>query len=88
LIPNEHIQMNRPSKHPSVDLNVEIEWRKGSPYYKGRLMRYDYVAARLAASGRRIEELLGILALLNQKAAETEPQQVTVALLSQDKGEG
>lgn len=62
--------MNRRAKHPSTQITQSIEWKQGMPYFNGRLMHYDCVAARLAASERRIEELEKIAHLLDKKAQD------------------
>lgn len=40
-----------------ADLSQPVEWRRGDPYYKGKLVRYDDLAARLYASELEIQRL-------------------------------
>jgi len=63
--------MNRPANHPSTDLTVKLQWKRGNPWFKGHILHYDYVAARLWASELKIEELEQTVALLKKGCEES-----------------
>lgn len=80
--------MNRPADHPSADLTVKLQWKRGNPWFKGHILHYDYVAARLLASELKIEELEQTVALLRkgceESALELARQRGTISALRRE----
>lgn len=62
--------MNRPANHPAADLVLKIEWKRGTPWFKGKPLHYDTVAARLWASELQIEAFQKKIDLLEAGSAE------------------
>lgn len=62
--------MNRPAKHTAADLALKIEWKRGMPWFAGKPLHYDTVAARLWASELQIEALQKKIELLEAGSAE------------------
>ena len=51
---------------PRTDLTQPLEWRRGMPFFNGKILHYDDVAARLAYAEQKIKDLQQANALLTQ----------------------